>query len=65
MGRAVSGGWVEVKEGISGQFIVLKDSEAGKMLKELIALLKKGAREDVAHVCILTTTVLTLKDNRP
>jgi phenylalanyl-tRNA synthetase alpha chain len=46
MGRAVSSGWVEVKEGISGQLVVLKDKDAGKALQELIAFLKKGAREE-------------------
>ena len=45
MGRAVSAGWVEVKEGMMGQFVVLKDKEAGKALEQLIALLKKGANE--------------------
>jgi len=45
MGRAVSGRWVEVKEGITGQFVVLKDREAGKALQDLVALLKKGASE--------------------
>ncbi|HYR04659.1 MAG TPA: hypothetical protein VEO75_04655, partial [Nitrososphaerales archaeon] len=46
MGRAVSSGWVEVKEGISGQLVVLKDKDAGRALQELIAFLKKGAREE-------------------
>jgi phenylalanyl-tRNA synthetase alpha chain len=45
MGRAVSAGWVEVKEGMMGQIVVLKDKEAGKQLEQLVALLKKGANE--------------------
>src|SRR5205814_9616293 len=34
MGRAVSGGGVEVKEGIGGQVIVLEDDEAGQQREE-------------------------------
>jgi phenylalanyl-tRNA synthetase alpha chain len=45
MGRAVSAGWVEVKEGMMGQVVLLKDKEAGKALEDLVALLKKGASE--------------------
>jgi phenylalanyl-tRNA synthetase alpha chain len=45
MGRAVSAGWVEVKEGMMGQIVLLKDKEAGKELEGLVALLKKGASE--------------------
>ncbi len=32
MGRAISAGWVEVGEGMMGQFVKLKDKEAGKAL---------------------------------
>jgi len=45
MGRAVSAGWVEVKEGMMGQIVLLKDKEAGKALEELVALLKKASSE--------------------
>jgi len=45
IGRTVSAGWVEVKEGVTGQTIVLKDKEAGKALEGLVSLLKKGANE--------------------
>jgi phenylalanyl-tRNA synthetase alpha chain len=45
MGRALSAGWVEKKEGMMGQFMVLKDKEAGKGLVELLAQLKKGVDE--------------------
>jgi len=45
MGRAVSAGWVEVKEGMMGQIVLLKDKEAGRDLEGLVALLKKGASE--------------------
>ncbi len=45
MGRAVSSGWVEVKEGMMGQIVLLKDKEAGKELEGIVALLKKGASE--------------------
>jgi phenylalanyl-tRNA synthetase alpha chain len=45
MGRTVSAGWVEVKEGMMGQIVLLKDKEAGKALEELVALLKRGASE--------------------
>jgi phenylalanyl-tRNA synthetase alpha chain len=45
MGRAISAGWVEVKEGMMGQIVVLKDKEAGKTLEGLVAVLKKGASE--------------------
>jgi phenylalanyl-tRNA synthetase alpha chain len=43
MGRAVSARWVEVKE---GQFVVLRDRDAGKELQDLIVLLKNGASEE-------------------
>ena len=42
MGRAVSAGWVEIKEGMMGQIVQLKDKEAGKELEALVSLLKKG-----------------------
>ena len=45
MGRAVSAKWVEVKEGMMGQIVLLKDPEAGKDLEGLVALLKNGAGE--------------------
>ncbi len=45
MGRAVSSGWVEVKEGMMGQIVLLKDKEAGKELEGIVAVLKKGASE--------------------
>jgi phenylalanyl-tRNA synthetase alpha chain len=45
MGRAVSAGWVEVKEGMMGQIVLLKDKEAGRELEGIVALLKKGAGE--------------------
>ena len=45
MGRALSAGWVERKEGMMGQFIVLKDKEAGKALVDLLGQLKKGVDE--------------------
>ncbi len=45
MGRAVSARWVEVKEGMMGQIVLLKDKEAGRELEGLVALLKKGASE--------------------
>jgi phenylalanyl-tRNA synthetase alpha chain len=45
MGRAVSAGWVEVKEGMMGQIVLLKDKEAGKDLERLVSLLKNGANE--------------------
>ncbi|HUH99807.1 MAG TPA: phenylalanine--tRNA ligase subunit alpha [Nitrososphaerales archaeon] len=45
MGRAISKGWVEVKEGTTGQFITLKDREAGKALQGLLAQMKKGIDE--------------------
>lgn len=45
MGRAVSARWVEVKEGMMGQIVLLKDKEAGRELQGLVALLKKGASE--------------------
>jgi len=47
MGRAVSSGWVEVKDGVTGQVVVLKDREAGKALEDLVSLLNKGANEAV------------------
>jgi phenylalanyl-tRNA synthetase alpha chain len=45
MGRAVSAGWVQVKDGMMGQIVLLKDQEAGKDLEGLVALLKRGAGE--------------------
>jgi phenylalanyl-tRNA synthetase alpha chain len=45
MGRAVSAGWVEVKEGMMGQIVLLKDKEAGKDLETIVPLLKKGTNE--------------------
>jgi len=45
MGRAVSAGWVEVKEGMMGQIVLLKEKEAGRELEGLVALLKRGASE--------------------
>ncbi len=45
MGRAISAGWVEVKEGMMGQIVVLKDKEAGRELEGIVALLKKGTNE--------------------
>src|SRR5271167_327851 len=45
MGRAISAGWVEMKEGMMGQIVVLKDKEAGRELEGIVALLKKGANE--------------------
>jgi hypothetical protein len=45
MGRAVSAGWVELKEGMMGQIVVLKDKEAGRELEGIVALLKKGATD--------------------
>jgi phenylalanyl-tRNA synthetase alpha chain len=45
MGRAVSAGWVVVKEGMMGQIVVLKDKDAGRELEGLASLLKKGASE--------------------
>src|SRR5271154_2263079 len=45
MGRAVSAGWVEVKEGMMGQIVLLKDKEAGKDLETVVPLLKKGTNE--------------------
>ncbi|HEV2389132.1 MAG TPA: phenylalanine--tRNA ligase subunit alpha [Nitrososphaerales archaeon] len=45
MGRAVSARWVEMREGMMGQIVLLKDKEAGKELEGLVALLKKGAGE--------------------
>jgi len=47
MGRAVSAGWVEVKEGITGQKLVLKSNEAGKALKDLLSQLSVPADESV------------------
>jgi phenylalanyl-tRNA synthetase alpha chain len=43
MGRAVSAGWVEMKQGATGQAVLLKEKEAGKDLEQLVSLLKKGA----------------------
>jgi phenylalanyl-tRNA synthetase alpha chain len=43
MGRAVSAGWVEVKQGTTGQAVLLKDKDAGRELEAIVALLKKGA----------------------
>jgi phenylalanyl-tRNA synthetase alpha chain len=45
MGRAVSARWVEVKEGMMGQIVALKDKEAGRSLEGLVAFLKKGPSE--------------------
>ncbi|MDA4115593.1 MAG: phenylalanine--tRNA ligase subunit alpha [Thaumarchaeota archaeon] len=45
MGRAISAKWVEVKEGMMGQIVLLKDQEAGKDLEGLVVLLKKGVGE--------------------
>jgi phenylalanyl-tRNA synthetase alpha chain len=45
MGRAVSARWVEVKDGMMGQIVLLKDQEAGRELEGIVALLKKGASE--------------------
>jgi len=45
MGRAVSAGWVEVKEGMMGQIVILKDKEAGRDLEGLASLLRKGMDE--------------------
>ncbi|HUI00683.1 MAG TPA: phenylalanine--tRNA ligase subunit alpha [Nitrososphaerales archaeon] len=45
MGRAISAGWVEVKEGMMGQIAVLKDKDAGKELQELLAEMKNGVDE--------------------
>jgi phenylalanyl-tRNA synthetase alpha chain len=45
MGRAVSSGWVELREGMTGQILVLKDREAGKQLKELLSLVSRGTDE--------------------
>lgn len=45
MGRAISAGWVEVKEGTTGQLVRLKDKDAGRGLEELVNLLKGGISE--------------------
>ena len=45
MGRAISSGWVEVKEGMMGQIILLKDRDAGKDLEGLISKMKQGTDE--------------------
>jgi phenylalanyl-tRNA synthetase alpha chain len=45
MGRAVSAGWVEVKQGTTGQAVLLKDKDAGRELEGIVSLLKKGANE--------------------
>ncbi|MDG7022215.1 MAG: phenylalanine--tRNA ligase subunit alpha [Nitrososphaerota archaeon] len=45
MGRAISAGWVEVKEGMMGQIVLLKDKEAGRSLEALVDLLKGGVSE--------------------
>jgi phenylalanyl-tRNA synthetase alpha chain len=45
MGRAISAGWVEVKEGMMGQIVLLKDREAGKALKDMVARMRKGVDE--------------------
>lgn len=45
MGRAVSAGWVEVKEGMMGQVVILKEKEAGRDLEGLVSLLRKGVDE--------------------
>ncbi len=45
MGRAISQGWVEMKEGMMGQIVQLKDKQAGKELEALATLLKKDINE--------------------
>lgn len=45
MGRAISAGWAEVKEGMMGQVVVLKDREAGKPLQDVVSRVKKGVDE--------------------
>ena len=48
MGRAISAGWVELRDGTAesgGQLVVLKDSEGGKPLQELLSRIEQGARE--------------------
>ncbi len=42
MGRAISAGWVEVKEGMMGQIVLLKDRQAGKALMDLVSRMKNG-----------------------
>jgi phenylalanyl-tRNA synthetase alpha chain len=45
MGRAISAGWVEIREGMMGQIVILKDKEAGKFLQDLMASVKRGVDE--------------------
>lgn len=45
MGRAISAGWVEVKEGMMGQIVLLKDRDAGRELRDLLSQVRTGLDE--------------------
>jgi phenylalanyl-tRNA synthetase alpha chain len=45
MGRSVSAGWVEVREGVGGRSLAIKDEHAGEELQALVSRLREGRTE--------------------
>ncbi len=45
MGRAISAGWVELRNGTRGPTLILKDPEAGRALQDLFSRVKQGLNE--------------------